>query len=142
MVVSGVITELFLLYPVVWPHPHSVKTGGRSVNVTDRKGYSVTASSHPDLIGFLFFLNNNSREARSKNSRELIQIDAETVVESVGDPAAESGQMATEGSVKDDYGFVTYPTRTRNVSREQSPTYSGFERSPPDQRRFAIALSG
>uniref|UniRef100_A0A0P6EP99 Nfx1-type zinc finger-containing protein n=1 Tax=Daphnia magna TaxID=35525 RepID=A0A0P6EP99_9CRUS len=49
--------------------------------------------------------------------------------------------MATEGSVKDDYGFVTYPTRTRNVSREQSPTYSGFERSPPDQRRFAIALS-
>lgn len=50
--------------------------------------------------------------------------------------------MGKDESIKDEYGFARNSTPTTNPSREESPTYSGYGRSPPDQRRFAIALSG
>lgn len=50
--------------------------------------------------------------------------------------------MGKDESIKDDYGFTRHSTPTTNPSREESPTYSNYGRSPPDQRRFAIALSG
>ncbi|EFX88742.1 hypothetical protein DAPPUDRAFT_234097 [Daphnia pulex] len=49
--------------------------------------------------------------------------------------------MGKDESIKDDYGFTRNSTPTTNLSQEESPTYSNYGRSPPDQRRFAIALS-